>query len=89
MEWGFAFGLITVGAIVCAILIWVDSVNEESKILKTKILKTDTVGTVGIIHTRICRETTFVVYYKDGTHKIVTEATGNMGYKMYLKYLEV
>ena len=89
MVWGLIFGLPILGAIVGAIVIYFDYVNEEDKIRKTKIIDTRVTGITGTVNRYIKRETTFVVYYKDGTHKIVKVMNGGMEYKMYLKYLEI
>ena len=62
------------------------SKNAE-QIVRTKIL-TSTPHSTGRMNGSFYIETTFMLYYKDGSHKAVTVKNGTMEYDSYMSKLE-
>ena len=87
MTLGFMIFLLVFGVSMVLILIKIDTTRTKNKVLKTKILATNphhTGRTNGYFYT----ETTFMVYFKDGTHKAVTIKNGTSEYDLYMSMLE-
>lgn len=61
--------------------------KEAARITKTKLLTSNPRST-NRMNGRFYTETTFMVYYSDGTHKTVTVKNDTMEYKSYMDKLE-
>ena len=61
--------------------------KEATRITKTKLLTSNPHYT-GRMNGRFYTETTFIIYYSDGTHKTVTVKNDTMEYKSYMDKLE-
>lgn len=65
----------------------IDATKMKNTVLKTKILATNPHHT-GRMNGYFYTETTFMVYFKDGTHKAVTIKNGTSEYDLYMSKLE-
>lgn len=87
MSFGFMIFLIIFAICFVAIFMKIDTAKTKNTVLKTKILATNSHHTCrmnGYFYT----ETTFMVYFKDGTHKAVTIKNGTSEYDLYMSKLE-
>ena len=66
-----------------------DGSRKYDDIVRTKIINVNKTGASGAVSRSFSYETTFVIYYKDGTHIGKTVMNGGREYKEYLKRLEV
>ena len=82
------FVVIAVCAVLRAIFLGNAAVKKEAaRITKTKLLTSNPRST-GRMNGSFYTETTFMVYYSDGTHKTVTVKNDTMEYKSYMDKLE-
>lgn len=87
MSFGFII-VLAIGAVLFAILAGNKTVEKQAKrIEKTKILASAPHST-GRLNGTFYTETTFMIYYSDGTHKAVTVKNDTMEYKSYMSKLE-
>ncbi len=87
MNFGF-LAVLSIGAVLLAIIAGNKTVEKQAKrIEKTKILASAPHCT-GRLNGTFYTETTFMVYYSDGTHKTVTVKNDTMEYKSYMSKLE-
>jgi len=73
--------------ILCIYLGKVTVKTELENVDHTKIL-TSNVKSTGRLNGSFYTETTFMLYYKDGTHKAVTIRNGTSEYDQYMSKLE-
>lgn len=80
--------VVSVLGVVLALVAGRISLNKESEtILRTKILS-ENLRYTGRLNGSFYTETTFMLYYTDGSHKAVTVKNGTMEYNSYMSKLE-
>lgn len=87
MSFGFMIFLIVFGVCFVVILMKIDATKIKNTVLKTKILTSNPHHT-GRMNGMFYIETTFMVYYKDGTHTAKTIRNGTPEYDLYMSKLE-
>lgn len=87
MSLGFMIFLIAFGVCFVVILMKIDTTKMNNTVLRTKILTSNPRHT-GRMNGMFYIETTFMVYYKDGTHKAKTIKNGTPEYDLYMSKLE-
>lgn len=76
-------------AFIVAIIHSLDENARRKDVTKTKMINVRQTGASGIVNQTFLYETTFIVYYKDGTHTVETVSNNSAKYRDYLKKLEV
>lgn len=87
MSAGFMIFLLIFGACLVGVCMKIDTTKTKNTVLKTKILTTNPRHT-GRMNGMFYMETTFMVYYRDGTHKAKTIKNGTAEYDLYMSMLE-
>ena len=79
---------VAIGAVLLSLVLGERTIKRNvEKISKTKILTTAPHYT-GRLNGSFYTETTFMLYYHDGTHKAVTDKNGTSEYNHYMSKLE-
>lgn len=87
MTMGFIIFLIVFAVCFVGIFMKIDTMKTNNTVLRTKILTSNPRHT-GRMNGMFYIETTFMVYYKDGTHKAKTIKNGTPEYDLYMSKLE-